>query len=72
MNIAQTLAFQQMKAAAAGAQGTVPDSRKADEWIKSYLDRKNKRLDDLRKSLHTLLDYPQPVEIAGAEDERDI
>lgn len=62
MNIAQTLKFSQMKAAAAGTQATVPDSRAADSWIKSYLDRKNKRLDDLRKSLHTLLDYPPALD----------
>lgn len=58
MNISQTLKFHGLQAAAAGTQGTVPDSRKSDEWIKGYLDRKNKRLDDLRKSLHNLLDYP--------------
>lgn len=66
MNISQTLKFHGLQAAAAGTQATVPDSRKADEWIKGYLDRKNKRLDDLRKTLHNLLDYPQPVDIDGA------
>lgn len=66
MNISQTLKFSEMKAYAAGTQATTPDSRSADEWVKQYLDRKNKRLDDLRKTLHNLLDYPEPVQIESA------
>lgn len=55
-----------VQAAVAGTQATVADSRSADEWIKNWLDQKNKRLNDLRKELHNLLDFPEPVEIDGA------
>jgi hypothetical protein len=65
MNLANTIKLQTL-GASAGAQATVPDSRSADEWIKKYLDDKNKRLNDLRKELHQLIDFPQPVEIDGA------
>ena len=65
MNLANTIKLQTL-GAAAGAQATVADPRSADEWIKKFLDDKNKRLNDLRKELHQLLDFPQPVEIDGA------
>lgn len=61
MNLANTLRLQNLNAGSAGAQATVPDSRSSDEWIKKFLDAKNKRLNDLRKSLHKLLDYPEPI-----------
>jgi hypothetical protein len=57
MKLAEVLKIQELQGAAAGTQATSPDSRSADEWIKGYLDRKNKRLNDLRESLHRLLDY---------------
>lgn len=66
MNLANTLKLQNLKASSAGAQATVPDSRSADEWIKKWLDNKNKRLNDLRQELHNILDYPTPVEIESA------
>lgn len=66
MNLAETLRLRTLKASSAGAQATVPDSRSADEWIKKWLDNKSKRQDDLRKELHSLLDFPNPVEIDGA------
>ena len=66
MNLANTIKLQTLEGGAAGAQATVADSRSADEWIKKWLDDKNKRLNDLRKELHQLLDFPQPVEIDGA------
>lgn len=74
MNLANTIKLQNLNAGAAGAQATVPDSRSADEWIKKFLDDKNRRLNDLRKELHSLLDFPQPVEIDGAyrEDKKSI
>lgn len=74
MNLANTIKLQTLGAGAAGAQATVPDSRSADEWIKKFLDDKNKRLNALRKELHSLLDFPQPVEIDGAyrEDKKSI
>ena len=74
MNLANAIKLQTLGASAAGAQATVPDPRSADEWIKKFLDEKNKRLNDLRKELHDLLDFPQPVEIDGAyrEDKKSI
>lgn len=74
MNLANTLKLQNLTAGAAGAQATVADSRSADEWIKNWLDKKNKRLNDLRQELHNLLDFPEPVEIDGAyrEDKKSI
>jgi hypothetical protein len=55
MKLAQTLKLQELQSTAAGTQATVPDSRSADEWIKKYLDDKNKRLNDLRRSMNFLL-----------------
>lgn len=55
MNLEQSLAMKDLYAAVAGTQATSPDSRAADEWIKDYLDKKNKRLNDLRRSLTTLM-----------------
>jgi hypothetical protein len=74
MNLAETLKLRNIKASAAGAQATVPDSRSADEWIKNWLDKKNKRLNDLRQELHNLLDFPEPVEIESAyrEDKKSL
>lgn len=75
MNLANTIRLQNLNGGAAGAQATVPDSRSADEWIKNWLDKKNKRLNDLRQQLHQLLDYPEPVdEVSGAyrEDKKSI
>lgn len=66
MNLEQSIWFQEkMKAAAAGTQATVPDSRKSDDWIKNYLDAKQKRLNDLRVSLNTLLG-PEKGEVHGS------
>lgn len=62
MKLAETIKFQNIRAAAAGTQATVPDSRSADEWIKKYLSDKQKRLDDLRKELHALLDHPPALD----------
>lgn len=47
---------------ASGTQATVADSRSADEWIKKWLDEKNKRQNDLRVSLHKLLDHPPTLD----------
>lgn len=55
MKLSSTLWFIDVKAHAAGTQATVPDSRSADSWIKKYLDDKNKRLNDLRVQMNTLL-----------------
>jgi hypothetical protein len=66
MNLSQTLKYRDMKAAVAGTQATHADSRSTDDWVKSWLDRKNERLNNLRKELHALLDFPQPI----PEDER--
>lgn len=62
MNLANTLKFRDMKAAVAGTQATTPDPRSADEWIKKFLDEKNKRLNNLRQSLHKLLDHPPALD----------
>lgn len=66
MNLANTLKLQNLNAGSAGTQATVADSRSADEWVKRWLDDKNKRLNDLRQSLHKLLDFPEPI----PEDDR--
>lgn len=54
--------MQNLWAYAAGTGSTSPDSRKADEWIKNYLDEKNKRLNDLRQTLHNKLDHPPALD----------
>ncbi len=55
MKLAQVLKLQELQSTAAGTQATVADSRTADEQIKAILDRKNKRLNDLRVRLNFLL-----------------
>lgn len=66
MNLEQTLWFKKgIKAAVAGTQATTPDSRKADAWIKDYLDKKQKRLNDLRVQMNTLLG-PEKGEVHGS------
>lgn len=55
MRLAQTLKLQELQSTAAGTQATVPDSRSADSWIKKYLDDKNKRLNDQRVRMNSLL-----------------
>jgi len=62
MKLQDVIRFQNIRAAAAGTQATVADSRSADEWIKNYLSDKQKRLDDLRKTLHNLLDRPPKLD----------
>jgi hypothetical protein len=62
VNLANTLRLQNLKAANAGAQATVADSRSADEWVKRWLDDKNRRLNDLRARLHNLLDHPPALD----------
>jgi hypothetical protein len=61
VNLATTLKLLtgDIQAESAGAMGP-PDSRYADEWLRAYLDRKNKRLNDLRQELHRTID-PEPV-----------
>lgn len=57
--------YPNIKAAAAGTQATVADSRSADEWIKNFLDQKNKRLNDFRVKMNTLLG-PEKGEVRAA------
>jgi hypothetical protein len=52
MKLSETLKLKEMQSAVAGTQATVADSRKSDEWLKNYLDAKNKRLNDLRVQLN--------------------
>lgn len=58
MKLQDTIRLHNLKAAVAGTQATVVDSRSSDDWIKKFLSDKQKRLDDLRKNLHNLLDHP--------------
>lgn len=62
MRLTDTCRLHGIAGAAAGTQATVVDSRKADDWIKQYLSDKQKRLDDLRKELHGLLDHPPKMD----------
>lgn len=68
MNINQTISFMDIRADVAG-QDHSPESRSSDTWIKNYLDRKNKRLNDQRVRYHNLLDQMkqiQPGEISAS------
>jgi hypothetical protein len=62
MNLRNTLKYRDMKAAVAGTQATHADPRSADEWIKKFLDDKNKRQNDLRVRMHNLLDHPPKLD----------
>lgn len=55
MNLANAIKLKSLDGAAAGTQATVPDSRSADDWIKKFLDDKNKRLNALRRELNHLI-----------------
>lgn len=65
MKLASALKLQELHSTAAGTQATNPDSRSADEWIKKYLSDKQKRLNDLRVQLNTLLG-PEKGEVHGS------
>lgn len=71
MKLADTLKLQNLEAYAAGSQATNPDSRKADDWIKKYLDDKQKRLNDLRVALHNKLDFNLRSYVATGASEKE-
>jgi len=62
VNLRDAMKVYTLDFAAAGGQATVADSRSADEWIKKWLDEKNKRENDLRVKLHALLDHPPQLD----------
>jgi SLT domain-containing protein len=48
--------YENMQADTASGHAGPPDSRSADEWIKDYLDKKNKKLNDMRQELLRTVD----------------